>query len=185
MKKSIPAEYKAELLRTLEERFEKNMSRHKGLKWTEVAKRLESNGGKLRSLAEMERTGGEPDVVGFNKKTGEFIFYDCSAESPAGRRSLCYDREALEKRKEHKPKDSVVDMAKAMGVDVLTEDEYLELQKLGACDTKTSSWLRTPADIRKLGGAICGDHRYGRTFIGHNGADSYYASRGFRGSLRV
>ncbi len=185
MKNKLLAEQKAELLTTLKDRFEKNMSRHEGLKWPDVAKRIESNAAKLASLAEMERTGGEPDVVGFDKKTGEYIFFDCSAESPAGRRSVCYDREALEKRKENKPKDSALNMAEAMGVEILTEAQYYELQTLGEFDLKTSSWVGTPAEIRKLGGAICCDRRYGRVFTGHNGAESYYAARGFRSSLRV
>ena len=174
-----------ELLSTLKARFEKNMNRHKGLEWAKVQARLETNPEKLWSLNEMERTGGEPDVVGFDKKTGEYIFYDCSAESPKGRRSVCYDREALEARKEHKPKNSAIDMAAAMGIEILTEEQYLELQKLGNFDAKTSSWLKTPSEIRELGGAICADFRYGRVFVGHNGAESYYAARGFRGSLRV
>ena len=174
-----------ELLSVLKTRFEENMNRHKGLEWGKVQERLEASTSKLRSLHEMERTGGEPDVVGHDKKTGEYIFYDCSAESPKGRRSLCYDREALESRKEHKPKDSAVNMAAAMGIDLLSEEQYRELQKLGQFDTKTSSWIVTPADIRKLGGAIFADFRYGHVFVYHNGAESYYAARGFRGSLRV
>ena len=174
-----------ELLRTLKARFEKNMNRHKGLEWAKVQARLEANAEKLWSLHEMERTGGEPDVVGHDKKTGEYIFYDCSAESPKGRRSLCYDREALESRKEHKPEDSAIDMAAAMGIELLTEEQYRELQKLGNFDTKTSSWVKTPADIRKLGGALFCDRRYDTVFVYHNGAESYYAARGFRGSLRV
>jgi len=169
----------------LQARFEKNMNRHKGLEWAKVQASLEPNTEKLWSLGEMERTGGEPDVVGHDKKTGEYIFYDCSAESPKGRRSLCYDREALEARKEHKPENSATDVAAAMGIELLTEEQYRELQKLGSFDTKTSSWVKTPADIRKLGGAIFGDFRYGHVFVYHNGADSYYAARGFRGSLRV
>jgi hypothetical protein len=183
MKKELSAQQRDELINALHARFEKNTSRHKGLAWANVQVKLK--GEKLWSLNEMERTGGEPDVVAFDKTSGEFIYYDCSAESPAGRRSFCYDRQALDARKENKPKNSVVDMAEAMGVEILTEEEYFTLQKLGAFDTKTSSWLKTPADIRKLGGAIFGDLRYGRTFVSHNGADSYYAARGFRSSLRV
>ena len=174
-----------DLLGVLKTRFEKNMERHEGLKWADVQSRLEGSGDKLWSLSEMERTGGEPDVVGFDKKTSEFIFYDCSAESPKGRRSLCYDREALEKRKENKPVNSVIDVAAEIGIEILTEEQYWELQQLGEFDAKTSSWLKTPSEVRRLGGAIYGDYRYGRVFIGHNGADSYYAARGFRGSLRV
>ena len=166
-------------------RFEKNLNRHKGLVWVKVQARLEANAAKLWSLNEMERTGGEPDVVGQDKKSGEYVFYDCSAQSPKGRVSLCYDREALDSRKEFKPKNSVMDMAAAMGIEVLTEEQYFELQKLGEFDTKRSSWVRTPADIRKLGGSLYGDRRYGRVFVGHNGADSYYSGRGFRGWLRV
>ena len=174
-----------ELLRALKTRFEKNMNRHKGLEWAKVQAKLEANTEKLWSLNEMERTGGEPDVVGYDKKTGEYIFHDCSAETPKGRRSLCYDREALESRKEHKPKDSAMNMATAMGIEILTEDQYRELQNLGNFDTKTSSWLKTPSAIRKLGGAIYADRRYDHVFVYHNGAPSYYAVRGFRGSLRV
>jgi len=174
-----------ELLRTLKARFEKNMNRHKGLEWAKVQARLEANTEKLWSLNEMETTGGEPDVVGFDKKTGEYIFYDCSAESPRGRRSVCYDREALESRKEHKPKDSAMNMAAAMGIELLTEEQYRELQRFGAFDAKTSSWIITPDNIRKLGGALFCDRRYDTVFVYHNGADSYYAARGFRGSLRV
>ncbi|MES2996773.1 MAG: DUF4256 domain-containing protein [Verrucomicrobiota bacterium] len=174
-----------QLLGTLEARFEKHRQRHQGIEWTEVRAKLETNADKLKSLAEMEHTSGEPDVVAKDKKTGEFIFFDCSAESPAGRRSVCYDREALDSRKEHKPKDSAVDMAKAMGIDLLTEEQFHELQKLGEFDAKTSSWLKTPEDFRKRGGALFGDRRFGRVFIYHNGAQSYYAGRGFRGSLRV
>ena len=177
-----------ELLKALKDRFEKNMNRHKGLTWAKVQSRLigmEANTGKLWSLNEMERTGGEPDVVGQDKKKSEFLFYDCSAESPAGRRSICYDREALESRKEHKPKDSAMNMAAAMGVELLTEEEYRELQKFGEFDTKTSSWVKTPSDIRKLGGALFCDRRYDTVFVYHNGAESYYAARGFRGALRV
>jgi hypothetical protein len=167
----------------LKDRFEKNMNRHKGLDWAKVQARLEANAEKLWSLKEMERTGGEPDVVGV--KSGEFVFFDCSAQSPKGRVSFCYDRAALDSRKEFKPKNSVMDMAATMGIELLTEEEYFALQKLGEFDTKSSSWLKTPADIRELGGAIYGDRRYGRVFIGHNGAESYYAGRGFRSSLRV
>jgi hypothetical protein len=174
-----------ELLSALKARFEKNMKRHKGLEWAKVQAALEANTGKLRSLHEMEKTGGEPDVVGYDKKGGEFIFYDCSAESPKGRRSLCFDRAALESRKENKPKDNAVDMAAAMGIELLTEEQYRELQKLGEFDTKTSSWVETPSDIRKLGGALFCDRRYDTVFVYHNGAESYYAARGFRGSLRV
>jgi len=173
------------LLGTLKARFEKNMNRHKGLQWAQVQTRLEANAEKLWSLNEMEKTGGEPDVVGQDKKTGEYIFYDCSAESPKGRRSVCYDREALEARKEHKPKDSAVNMATGMGIELLTEPQYRELQKLGDFDTKTSSWVSTPADVRKLGGALFCDRRYNTVFLYHNGADSYYAARAFRGLLRV
>jgi len=174
-----------ELLRALKARFEKNMNRHRGLDWTEVQARLDAGSAKLRSLNEMERTGGEPDVVGQDQKTGEYIFCDCSAESPKGRRSVCYDREALESRKEHKPENSAIEMAAAMGIELLTEGQYRELQRLGDFDTKTSSWVKTPSDIRKLGGAVFCDRRYGRVFLYHNGAESYYAARGFRGSLRV
>ena len=161
------------------------MSRHKGLEWAKVEAKLKANAEKLWSLNEMESTGGEPDVVGHDKKTGEYVFYDCSAESPKGRRSVCYDREALEARKEHKPKDSAINTAAAMGIEILTEEQYRELQKLGDFDTKTSSWVKTPADIRKLGGALFCDRRYGHVFLSHNGAESYYAARGFRGSLRI
>jgi hypothetical protein len=174
-----------ELLKTLKARFEKNMNRHKGLDWAKVQARLEANPQKLRSLNEMETTGGEPDVVGRDKKSGEYIFYDCSAESPKGRRSICYDHEALEARKEHKPKDSAVNMAATMGIELLTEEQYRELQKLGNFDLKTSSWVKTPPEIRKLGGALFCDRRYNQVFLYHNGADSYYAARAFRGSLRV
>ena len=184
-KKELSPEQREELLRALKARFEKNMNRHKNLEWAKVQAKLEANTEKLWSLNEMERTGGEPDVVGHDKKTGEYIFYDCSAESPKGRRSLCYDREALESRKEHKPKNNIIDMAAAMGIELLTEEQYRELQKLGNFDTKTSSWVKTPADIRKLGGAIFADRRYNTVFLYHNGAESYYAARGFRGSLRV
>lgn len=182
---TLPAKQAEELLGQLASRFEKNMSRHPGLQWARVKARLATNAGKLWSLNEMEQTGGEPDVVGHDKKTGEFIFMDCSAQSPDDRYSLCYDREALESRKEHKPRNSAVDLAAAMGVELLTEEQYHELQKLGEFDTKTSSWLKTPADLRQLGGALFGDRRYGRTFIYHNGAQSYYSGRGFRASLRV
>ena len=185
MKKELPSKQREELLKALKARFEKNLNRHKGLDWAKVQARLEAKPEKLWSLNEMERTGGEPDVVGFDKKSGEFIFFDCSPESPKGRVSLCYDREALDSRKEFKPKNSVVDMAAEMGIELLTEEEYFALQKLGEFDTKTSSWIKTPAEIRKLGGALYGDRRYGRVFVGHNGAQSYYAARGFRGSLRV
>jgi len=184
-KKDLPAGQRDELLKTLKARFEKNMNRHKGLDWAKVQAKLEVNSEKLWSLSEMERTDGQPDVVGFDKKTGEFIFYDCSAESPNGRRSVCYDRKALESRKEHKPKNSAIDMADALGIEILTEEQYRQLQKLGEFDTKTSSWVKTPADIRELGGALCCDRRYGHVFLGHNGAESYYATRGFRGELRV
>ena len=183
--KDLKAKEREELLATLKARFEKNMNRHKGLDWAKVQAKLEANTEKLWSLSEMERTGGEPDVVGFDKKTGEFIFYDCSVESPKGRRSICYDREALEARKENKPKDSALNMAAAMGVELLTEEQYRELQQLGGFDLKTSSWVQTPAKIRKLGGALFCDRRYDTVFLYHNGADSYYAARGFRGSLRV
>lgn len=181
----LSTEQREELMRTLKNRFEKNMNRHKGFVWAKVQTKLEANTEKLWSLNEMERTGGEPDVVGYDKKTGEYIFYDCSAESPDGRRSLCYDREALESRKEHKPKNNAIDMAADMGIELLTEEQYRELQKLGNFDLKSSSWVKTPADIRKLGGAIFCDRRYNTVFVYHNGAESYYAARGFRGSLRV
>lgn len=184
-KKDLPPEQREELLKALKTRFEKNMNRHKGLEWAKVQARLDANPAKLWSLHVMEETGGEPDVVGYDTKTGEYIFYDCSAESPKGRRSVCYDRAAWESRKEHKPADNAMDMAAAMGIEILSEEQYQELQQLGNFDAKTSSWLKTPTDIRKLGGAIAGDFRYGRVFIGHNGAESYYAVRGFRGLLRV
>jgi hypothetical protein len=184
-KKELSPKQREELLGALKARFEKNLGRHQGLVWAKVQVRLEANAEKLWSLAEMERTGGEPDVVGQDKKSGEFVFMDCSAQSPKGRVSFCYDRAALDSRKEHKPKNCVMDMAAAMGIELLTEEEYFALQKLGEFDTKSSSWLQTPPDIRKLGGAIYGDCRYGRVFIGHNGADSYYGGRGFRGSLKV
>jgi hypothetical protein len=184
-KKDLSPEQRDELLRILKARFEKNMNRHKSLAWARVQAKLEANPEKLRSLHEMERTGGEPDVVGHDKKTGEYIFYDCSAESPNGRRSLCYDREALESRKENKPEDSAMNLASAMGIELLTEEQYRELQKLENFDTKTSSWVKTPSDIRKLGGALFCDRRYNTVFVYHNGAESYYAARAFRGSLRV
>jgi Protein of unknown function (DUF4256) len=183
--KDLGSEQRKELLGVLKARFEKNMNRHKGLEWDNAQARLEANTEKLWSIYEMERTGGEPDVVGHDKNTGEYIFYDCSAESPKGRRSLCYDRQALESRKEHKPENSAIDLAAAMGIELLTEDEYRELQKLGNFDTKTSSWVKTPADIRKLGGALFCDRRYDTVFVYHNGAESYYAARAFRGALRV
>ncbi len=178
-------EQREELLRALKARFEKNLNRHKGLEWAKVQAKLEASAEKLWSLHEMERTGGEPDVVGQDKKTGEYIFFDCSAESPKGRTSVCYDREGLESRKEHRPENSAMDMAVAMGIELLTEEEYRELQKLGNFDTKTSSWVKTPSEIRKLGGALFCDRRYGTVFVYHNGAESYYAARGFRGSLRI
>jgi hypothetical protein len=184
-KSELSSAQRQELLKTLRARFEKNVKRHKGLDWAGVQAKLEANAEKLWSLSEMESTGGEPDVVGHDKKSGEYIFYDCSAESPKGRRSICYDREALDARKENKPKDSAVDIATAMGVELLTEEEYRELQKLGEFDLKTSSWVKTPAEIRKRGGALYCDRRYDHVFLYHNGADSYYAARGFRGSLRV
>ena len=184
-KKELTAKEADELLKILKERFEKNMKRHNGLEWTKLMARLEANTEKLWSLNEMERTGGEPDVVGQDKKTGEYIFYDCSAESPKERRSLCYDREALDSRKENKPKNNAMDMAAAMGIEVLTEEQYRELQMLGNFDLKTSSWVKTPEEIRKLGGAVYCDRRYNKVFLYHNGADSYYAVRGFRGSIRV
>jgi hypothetical protein len=184
-KKKLSPKQREELLSALRARFEKNMNRHKGLAWVKVQARLEAHPEKLWALNEMERTGGEPDVVGYDKKSGEYIFYDCSAESPKDRRSLCYDRAALEARKEFKPKDTVMDMAAAMGIEPLAEEQYRALQKLGNFDTKTSSWLKTPAEIRKLGGAIFADRRYDHVFVYHNGADSYYGGRGFRGSLRV
>lgn len=184
-KKKLSLKQHEELLTALKARFEKNMNRHKGLEWAKVQAKLEADPEKLWSLGEMERTGGEPDVVGQDKKTGEYIFFDCSAESPKGRRSVCYDRQALESRKEHKPKDSAGSMAAAMGVEILSEEEYRELQNLGEFDLKTSSWVKTPADIRKLGGALFCDRRYDTVFLYHNGAESYYGARGFRGSLRV
>ena len=183
--KNLKANQREELLEALKARFEKNMNRHEHVEWAKVLKKLEAHPEKLWSLHEMERTAGGPDVVGSDKKTGEFIFYDCSEESPKGRRSLCYDRKALDARKEHKPKDNAVDVAAAMGIELLTEEQYRELQELGEFDTKTSSWIQTPADIRKLGGALFCDRRYDTVFVYHNGAESYYAARGFRGSLRV
>jgi hypothetical protein len=184
-KKKLSPSQSEELLNTLKVRFQKNMNRHKGIDWAKVQAKLEANAEKLWSLDDMETTGGEPDVVGYDKKTGEYIFYDCSAESPKGRRSICYDGDALASRKEHKPADSAVDMAAAMGIELLTEEEYRALQELGHFDTKTSSWIQTPAAIRKLGGALFCDRRYDHIFLYHNGAESYYAARGFRGSLRV
>ena len=185
IKKKLSLMQSDELLKILNARFEKNMNRHKGIDWTKIQIKLEADSEKLWSLNEMEISGGEPDVVGFDKKTGEYIFYDCSAESPKNRRSLCYDRNAWESRKEHKPKNNAMDMAKEMGIEILTEEQYRELQKLGNFDNKTSSWLNTPSDIRKLGGAIFGDYRFGRVFVYHNGAESYYAGRAFRGCLKV
>lgn len=185
MKKELSPKQRDELLKTLKARFEQNLPRHKGLEWAKVQARLEGNADKLWSLHEMEKTGGEPDVVGQDKRTGEYVFYDCSPESPKGRASLCYDRAALEARKEFKPKSSALELAAAMGIELLTEEQYFELQKLGNFDTKSSSWVKTPADIRKLGGALYCDRRYNRVFVGHNGAQSYYSGRGFRGRLRV
>ncbi len=186
-KKNLSPEQREELLRTLKARFEKNMNRHKDLQWANVQAKLDSPAGgeKLWSLNEMERTGGEPDVVGYDKKTGEYIFYDCSAESPKGRRSVCYDSEALESRKEHKPNNNAIGMAAAMGIELLSEEKYRELQVLGEFDMKTSSWVKTPPDIRKLGGALFCDRRYDHVFVYHNGAESYYGARAFRGSLRI
>ncbi len=184
-KKELSSKQHQELLRALKARFEKHMNRHKGLLWAKVQMKLEANKKKLWSLSQMEETGGEPDVIGHDKKTGEYIFTDCSEESPKGRRSLCYDRQALEARKEHKPKDSALDVAAAMGIDLLSEEEYRALQELEEFDTKSSSWVKTPSDIRKLGGAVFCDRRYDTVFMYHNGADSYYAARGFRGSLKV
>ena len=181
----LSSEQNKELLRTLKERFEKNMNRHKSLEWAKIQAKLETNLEKLWSIGEMERTGGEPDVVGFDKEAGEYIFYDCAAESPKERRSLCYDREAWEARKANKPQGNAIDTASAMGIELLTEEQYREMQKLGNFDTKTSSWLKTPSEIRNLGGAIYGDFRYGKVFVYHNGAKSYYSARGFRGSLRI
>ncbi|WP_284643927.1 DUF4256 domain-containing protein [Paenibacillus silviterrae] len=183
--KELLPEQREELLQTLKARYEKHMNRHQGLEWANLQAKLEAHPEKLWSLYEMERTGGEPDVIGHDAKTDEYIFYDCSAESPKGRRSICYDREALESRKEHKPQNNAIDMAAAMGIELLTEEQYRELQKLGNFDLKTSSWVTTPANIRKLGGAIFCDRRYDTVFVYHNGAESYYAARGFRGSLRV
>ena len=182
---ALPPQRREEVLQALKGRFEKNMGRHKGIVWAKVQAKLEASVGKLRSLDAMEITGGEPDVVAYDKKADEYVFFDCSTETPAGRRSLCYDREALDSRKEHPPEDSAVDMATAMGIELLTEEQYLELQKLGNFDTKTSSWIKTPDKIRKLGGALFGDWRYGRVFVYQNSAPCYYRVRGFRGSLRV
>ncbi len=184
-KKELSPKQREELLGTLEARFEKNMGRHKGISWAQVKARLEANPGKLWSLKEMERLHGEPDVVGQDKKTGEVLFFDCSAATPKSRCSVCYDREGLESRKEHQPENTAMDMATAMGIELLTEEQYRELQSLGEFDLKTSSWVKTPADVRKLGGALYGERRYGRIFVGHNGAQSYYSARGFRGALRV
>ena len=184
-KKSLSPEQSERLLEVLQARFERNMPRHKGLQWAKVQAKLQANADKLRSLGDMEGSGGEPDVVGYDTKADEYIFYDCSEQSPKGRRSLCYDREALESRKEHKPKDSAIETAAAMGIEILTEEQYRELQKLGALDTTTSSWVRTPSAIRKLGGALFCDRRFDHVFLYHNGAESYYAARGFRGKLRV
>jgi hypothetical protein len=184
-KHELSLEESEQLLSSLRGRFEKNMSRHKGIEWAKIEARLEGDAEKMWSLNEMEKTGGEPDVVGYDKKSGEFIFYDCSAESPKGRRSVCYDGAALESRKEHKPEDNAVDMAAAMGIELLTEEQYRELQTLGNFDTKTSSWITTPPEIRKLGGALFCDRRYDHVFVYHNGAESYYAARGFRGVLKV
>ena len=183
--KELSTKQREELLQTLQARFEKNMNRHKGLKWTDVQARLEANADKIWSLHEMEKTGGEPDVVGQDKKTGEYIFFDCSPESPKGRVAVCYDREGLESRKEHRPKNTAMDMAAEMGIELLTEEQYAELQRLGEFDTKTSTWVKTPDEMRKLGGALFGDRRFGRVFFYHNGAQSYYSARGFRGWLRV
>ncbi len=185
VKKKLSSQQQDELLKMLRVRFEKNMNRHKGIEWSKVQARLEANAAKLWSLDDMESTGGEPDVVGYDKKSGEFIFIDCAAESPKGRRSICYDRQALDARKEHKPANSAIDMANEMGIEILDEEQYRELQQLGEFDTKTSSWVKTPPDIRKLGGGLYCDRRYNHVFLGHNGADSYYAARGFRGMLRV
>lgn len=183
--KKLSSDQQEELLSVLEARFENNLNRHKGIEWDKVKTKLVANPDKIWSLDEMERTEGEPDVVGFDEKTGEYIFYDCSAESPKGRRSICYDHEALEKRKEHKPQNSAINMAAEMGIEILTETQYCELQKLGKFDAKTSSWIVTTPEVRKLGGALFADFRYNTVFVYHNGADSYYAARGFRGSLRV
>lgn len=184
-KKNLSPEQSEELLKALKTRFEKNMIRHKDIEWANVQAKLDAHTESLWALEEMERTGGEPDVVGHDKKTGEYIFYDCSAESPKGRRSVCYDRKALDSRKEYKPENNAIDMATSMGIELLTEEHYRDLQKLGNFDTKTSSWIITPPEIRKLGGALFADYRYGTVFVYHNGAESYYAARGFRGSLRV
>ncbi|WP_158735584.1 DUF4256 domain-containing protein [Alteribacillus sp. YIM 98480] len=184
-KKELPLEQRDELMRTLKARFEKNMNRHKGLEWAKVQAKLEDNTEKLWMLNEMERTGGEPDVVEHDEKKGQYIFYDCSVESPKGRRSVCYDREGLESRKKHKPENNAIDMAADMGIELLTEEQYRKLQTLGNFDKKTSSWVQTPSDIRELGGALFCDFRYGHVFVYHNGASSYYSARGFRGSLRV
>jgi Protein of unknown function (DUF4256) len=184
-KKNLSSEQREQLLRAWKARFEENMNRHEGLEWAEVRAKLEASAEKLWSLNEMERTGGEPDVVEHDDTTGEYFFYDCSAESPKGRRNLCYDREALESRKQHKPENSALDMGAAMGIEILTEEQYRELQKVGKFDTKTSSWIRTPSKIRKLGGALFCDRRYDTVFVYHNGAESYYAARGFRGSIKV
>lgn len=184
-KKELSKDKREALLATLKNRFEKNMKRHKEIEWSKVQSKLEANSKKLWSLNEMEETGGEPDVIGFDKKSNEYIFYDCSAETPKGRRSYCYDREALESRKEHKPKNSALDVAAAIGIEILTEEEYRTLQQLGEFDLKTSSWVKTPDDVRKLGGALFCDRRYNKVFLYHNGAESYYAARGFRGSLKV
>jgi hypothetical protein len=184
-KKGLSPEQREELISLLKVRFGKNMNRHKGIEWANVRANLDNNNEKLWSLNEMERTGGEPDVVGYDNKTAEYIFYDCASETPKGRRSVCYDREALESRKEHKPENNAIDMAAAMGIELLTEEQYRELQKHGVFDTKTSSWVKTPSEIRKLGGAIFCDRRYDHVFVYHNGAESYYGVRGFRGSLRV
>ncbi|MBC7904235.1 MAG: DUF4256 domain-containing protein [Gemmatimonadaceae bacterium] len=185
MKKELASKQSAELLKILKDRFEKNMGRHKGLEWTKIQAKLEGSPQKIWSLDQMEASGGEPDVVGHDKKTGEFIFFDCAAESPKGRRSICYDHQALESRKEHKPGHSAIEMASEMGIQLLTEEQYRDLQKLGNFDTKTSSWIATPAEIRKLGGALFCDRRYNTIFLYHNGAESYYAARAFRGSLKV
>ena len=184
-KKELSPKQREELFSALKDRFERDLNRHKGLDWVKVQTRLEANAEKLWSLQEMERTGGEPDVVGQDNKSGEYVFYDCSPETPKGRTSVCYDREGLESRKEHKPKNNAIDMAVAMGLELLTEEQYRELQKLGNFDTKTSSWVKTPSEIRKLGGALYCDRRYGRVFVGHNGAQSYYNARAFRGTLRI
>ena len=183
--KALSANERQELLQTLKARFEKNASRHKGLKWVDIEARLNEHAAKMWSLHQMEKTGGEPDVVGQDRKSGEYIFFDCSPESPKGRVAVCYDREGLESRKEHRPKNTALDMAEEMGIELLTEEQYQELQKLGEFDTKTSTWVKTPAEMRKLGGALFGDRRFGRVFLYHNGAQSYYSARGFRGSLRV